>query len=179
MSRQPLPAIDPLAETRLELFACGEERSWIREEIASDASKRVQRHTSISDRAYAVVAVIHRKRVLAHLIGSGQRGETTPGASDGDRDRLAIGRSARWLAVQDLVEDLAEQIDPLPTLVQRRIYPNAPDGTERALTTHAVRAEQSGDLAEALRWAEAAFAQKPTPKTAAYVAELHHRRWRR
>ncbi|HHO50669.1 MAG TPA: hypothetical protein ENK18_07280 [Deltaproteobacteria bacterium] len=166
--------VDPRAETHLELFACGDDQSWTRQEIASDEAARVRRRTTVVAHAYAVVAVIHRGRVLAHLIGSGSQDLDTAGQQRGS---AALGRSAGGLAIQDLVEDLTLQIDPLPTLVERRVYPNAPDGTARALTTRAVEAERSGDLAEALRWAEAAWEQQPTPRTAGYLAELHRRRW--
>lgn len=175
LGRVDVLRIDPRADTHLELFACGGDQSWLRQEIASDEASRIRRRTTVVAHAYAVVAVIHDGRVLAHLIGSGSQDLDASGQPR--RRTAAVGRSVDWLAIQDLVEDLTLQIDPLPTLVERRVYPNAPDGTARAMTTRAVRAEQSGDLTEALRWAEAAWEQQPTPRTAGYLAELNRRLW--
>jgi hypothetical protein len=112
-------------------------------------------------RAHAVAAVSFEGGVLANLIGAGRGG-----------DPLA--------ARQDLARDLAQQINPVPTLVERRVYPNAASGTARELTTLAVEAERIGDLDRAVALAEAAWAEDPNPRTASYRDELLRRRaWRR
>jgi hypothetical protein len=108
-------------------------------------------------RAHAVAAVSFRGRVLANLIGAGRDGDTTA-------------------AREDLARDLAHQLNPLPTLVERRIYPKAPSGTARELTTLAVEAERTGDLDAAVALAEAAWQEDPNPRTAGYLGELRRRR---
>ncbi|MBX2796152.1 MAG: hypothetical protein KTR31_00745 [Myxococcales bacterium] len=162
----------PTAKTRLEVFGCGDDQSWTLQEIVRSDEQRVRRRTLVAARAHAVVAVTHHGRVLAHLLGAGRAHYDS---SWQPTRWLSIRNTARRHATHDLVDDLETQLDPMPTFVQRRVYPNAAEGSARALTTRAVRAEQSGDVLEALRWARAAWERQPTTRTAGYVVELRRR----
>jgi len=70
---------------------------------------------------------------------------------------------------------VVRQLNPLPTLVERRVYPNAPAGTARDLTNQAVLAEKAGDLQRALEFATAAYVQDPNRRTASYLDDLQRR----
>ena len=149
LGRSPSPRVDPRADLRIDLFNCGGSRA------------------PLEERAHAVAVVSFQGRVLANLIGAG-RDDDSNGSDEGVFDRSQ--------AREDLARDLAHQLNPLPTLVDRRIYPNAPTGTARELTTLAVAAELQGDLDTAVVLAEAAWEEHPNPRTASYLEELLRRR---
>lgn len=170
LARSGWVTVDPTAPLRLQVFGCGQDERWTVE--ATDGPDGARRRASVEARAHAVVLVQDQGRVVAHLIGAG-RGD---GAQDRDAGRPPrLGRTSRQRAIEDLARDLSRQISPLPSLVSRRVWPNAPDDTSRGLTTRAVAAEREGDLLTALRLAEAAFAEDPNPRTSGYLASLRRR----
>jgi hypothetical protein len=163
--------VDPRAPVRVELLGCGDDQVWTLEQEAGPDGAR--RRTRVEARAHALVQVSDQGRVLAHLIGAGREDNATawqqPAGSSG---LFQFRRQTRHRVHEDLARDIVRQLNPLPTLVQRRVYPNAPAGTSRELVTLAVRAEQAGDVVRALQLAEAAWLQDPNPHTAGYVQEL-------
>jgi len=163
--------VRPDAPIRLVAFSCGSDDELLLEH--EDDGTVDRRRTSVEARAHAVVAVHDGERVLAHLIGAGRDEVASSWTRRTPLSRLR--KTARDRAYDDLARDLAQQINPLPTLVERRVYPNAHGGTSRELTTLAVRAEQSGDLAAALSYAEAAWTSDPNPRTLGYLEDLRRR----
>ena len=159
--------VDPTAPTRLEVALCGDD---LQAGIAEQGSAgEVERRTEVYARSHALLVVRDDRSVRAHLIGTG-RSQTS-----GERGLAGLGRSARRLARQDVAHDLAMQLSPGPTTKVRRVYPRAASTSARGLTTLAVRAEQAGDLTEALAWAVAAHEEKPTARSAEYLADLRRR----
>jgi hypothetical protein len=163
--------VHPAAPIRLVVFSCGDDEELLLEhEQDGDASRR---RTSVEARVHAVVAVSDGQRVLAHLIGAGRDDAATSWTQQTPLPRLR--KTARQRAFDDLARDLAQQINPLPTLVERRVYPNAQGGTSKQLTTLAVQAELAGDLASAVSYAEAAWTRDPNPRTLGYLEDLRRR----
>lgn len=170
LARSGWITVDPAAPLRLELFGCGQDEAWTVE--TEDGPDGPRRRARVASRAHAVVVVSDRGRVVAHLIGTGR----DDGATDWNpRGSAGVGKASRRRAIDELALDLSRQVSPLPTLVARRVWPNAPAETSRGLTTRAVEAEREGDLQTALRLAEAAFASDPNPRTSGYVASLKRR----
>jgi hypothetical protein len=163
--------VHPTAEYRLVVFSCGVNDELLLEHEEDGAV--VRRRASVEARAHAVAAVHDGDRVLAHLIGAGTDEVASGWTNPVPLSRLR--RTARERACDDLARDLVQQINPRPTLVERRVYPKAQGGTSRELTTLAVRAEQSGDLAGAISYAEAAWTTDPNPRTLGYLDELRRR----
>ncbi|MEZ4241339.1 MAG: hypothetical protein R3F59_35315 [Myxococcota bacterium] len=172
LPRSSYLVVDPRAPVRVELLGCGDDMVWTLEQEAGPEGAR--RRTRVEARAHAVVQVSDEERVLASLIGAGRQDAAT--AWQQPTPFLRFRRQARNQAHADLARDIVRQLNPLPTLVQRRVWPNAPAGTSRELVTLAVRAEEQGDLGLALQLAEAAWLRDPSPRTAGYVQELQRRR---
>ena len=128
--------MDPRSDIRVELFACGEDQSWTMEQEQGAEGPRSR--AKVEARAHAVVAVSDGGRVLANLIGAGREEGST--GWEQPTPVLRIRRMIRNRVHEDLARDVVRQLNPLPTLVARRVYPNAPSGTARELTTLAVRA---------------------------------------
>jgi hypothetical protein len=165
--------VDHRAPLRLELIACGDDQSWTVEQVGSDDQPQRQR-TTVAARAHAVVAVVSPDGVRAHLIGTGRH---LVASSWSEPTRLAhVSRTAHRHVLGDLAADLAHQVSPVPTMVERRVYPNAGPGSARELHNLAVRAEQRGDLDLAWLLAQAAWNERPTPARAGYLDELRRRR---
>jgi hypothetical protein len=171
LGRSGWTEVAPSAPIRLVVFSCGDDEELLLEH--EQDSDGVRRRTSVEARAHAVVAVIDDTRVLAHLIGAGRDDAATTWTQRTPLSRLS--KTARQRAYDDLARDLAQQINPLPTRVERRVYPNASGGTSKELTTLAVKAEVAGDLVSALSYAEAAWTQDPNPRTLGYLEDLRHR----
>jgi len=165
----PSLRVDPGAGARLEVALCGDDLQLSVDQEGAGEVADVRSSTAVLARAHALLVVRDGEAVKAHLIGTGRS------SASGDRGLPGLGRSARKLARHDVARDLAQQLSPGPTLVARRVYPRAPSTSARGLTTLAVRAEQAGDLAEALGWAVAAHEEKPTPRTAGYLYDLKRR----
>ncbi len=165
--------VDHRAEVRLELIACGDDESFTVEQQGSQDSP-TRRRTDVAARAHAVVAVTAHGQTAAHLIGAGRHHLTT---SWTEPNRMArVRNTAQRQAFADLADDLVQQLSPVPMLVERRVYPNASNGSARELHTLAVRAEQGGDVELAWLLAQAAHLENPTPRTASYLDALHRRR---
>lgn len=164
--------VDPRSTVRIELLGCGDDLSWTMEQEQTDDG--VRERARVEARAHAVVQVSDDGRILADLVAAGRdEGGTTWSQP---MSFLQVRRQAQHRVHADLARDIVRQLNPLPTLVARRVYPNAPAGTARELTTLAVRAEQDGDLDRALKFAEAAWLRSPSARTASYVDELRRRR---
>jgi hypothetical protein len=133
----------------------------------------VRTRIRIETRAHAAVSVSEHGSLLAHLIAAGED-EGASGWSN-SLPLVQVRQQARRRVREDLARDVVRQLNPLPTLVSRRVYPNAPAGTARELTTLAVMAEQGGDLDRALDLAQAAWLRDPNPRTAGYIEELERR----
>lgn len=172
LGRSSYLAVDPRSRLRVELFACGDDQSvTVEQQQGPDGAES---RTRVESRAHAAVEVSEGGRTLAHLIATGR----DDGASAWGPHITSLGRmsrQARHRVHDDLARDVVRQLNPLPTLVDRRVYPNAPAGTARELTTRAVLAEQSGDLGAALELAAAAWQQDPNRRTAGYLDELKRR----
>lgn len=166
--------VDHRAPMRLELVVCGEDQSWTIEEQDSDESSS-RRRTSVAARAHAVVAVTAGGRVHAHLIGTGRHHLATSW-SDEPGTRPNTSQAVRRQVHEDLADDLVLQLNPVPTLVERRVYPNASSGSARDLHNLAVAAEVQGDLELAWLLAQAAWLERPSPRSASYLDALHRRR---
>lgn len=166
--------VDPRSDLRIELFNCDDDQQWVVEQVQSAEGARSR--TRVHGRAHAVAAVSYRGKVLANLIGAGRAersgtwGQPTP--------LVATWNGVRRHAMEDLATDLATQLNPLGTLAERRVYPNAPAGSAKELTTRAVRAELDGDLDAAVTHAEAAWQVDPNARTTAYLEELRRLRTR-
>jgi hypothetical protein len=160
--------VDPHAPVRLEVVVCGADLEVGVEEVAG--AEQIDRRTVARARAHALVAVGTPNGVQAHLLGTGRHQAHRDG-----RGLAVWQRDATRHARRDAATDLVQQLSPTPLSVDRRVYPNAPHGSARELTTLAVLAEQRGDLDEALVWATAAHDQRPTPRTARYQVDLRRR----
>lgn len=91
-------------------------------------------------------------------------------------DALPVGQTLLTTMRKGLNRDLgwalADQIAPLPETLRRTLYKDPEPGTARDLHNDAVKAEQDGDLDEALRLARAAYAADPTPAAMQYIQLL-------
>ena len=94
---------------------------------------------------------------------------------EGDSSHLHKRSYIRERVVSDVVDDLAQQLIPVPETVRRRWYKNPEPGTAKALNNAAVDAERAGDLAEAIRLAEAAVNADRNPRTVEYLRALRSR----
>jgi hypothetical protein len=92
-----------------------------------------------------------------------------------DPAHLQRRSTIRDRVVSDIVEDLAQQIAPIPERVRRRWYRNPEPGTAKAFHNQAVDAERSGDLAEAIRLASESVNASRTPASVAYLRTLEDR----
>lgn len=166
--------VDPRAEVKLEVFGCGDGQTWTIDERDS-----LRTGVAVEARAFALVEVrtfpegAAGGRTLAHLLATGVHTRSRPSGGAGAATPLPVSvRGARRGAIDDLARDLALQLSPVPTLVQRRVYPNAPDGSARELLTRAVHAEAAGNVQAALDLVERAMSLDPEPGTASYLRDL-------
>jgi hypothetical protein len=162
--------VDPRATVRLQVSGCEQPvRHQVDVEIAQNVRRR---RDTVEGRAHALVDVSVDGLVQAHLIGASATAITGSwNASDG----AWLSRTAERALVAGVATDLADQVRPMPRIVERHVYPGAAEGTARALHNQAVSAERAGDLAEARRLAALAFARRPNPASAAYMTELQRR----
>lgn len=160
--------VDPHADLRLHVLTCGDDLQLGIEEVSglSDTDRR----TRALARAHTVVVVTDRHGVRAHLLGSGRHEAHRDGQSMLGWQKQSVNEARRHAA-----NDLVEQLAPGDLTVDRKVWPRAPEGSARELTTQAVLAEQRGDLQEALLWALAAHDQRPTWRTARYLTDLRRR----
>ena len=174
LGRKASIAVDPRVQTRLLVFGCGLDIGWtLRQEVdaTGDRTESIQK-SDLTGRGHAVLAVTTEHGTLAHLVGSSRDGQVGSwGVSDMFRSRRAMYGEL----TEGVARDLVDQLNPLPQQLARRVYPNAGEGTARELHNMAVRAEQRGDLPEAVRLARAAMAERPTERGAHYLRELERR----
>ena len=160
--------VDPEADRRVEVIVCGDDLRLGVEEVQDDGE--TARRTVARARAHALVVVRGQQGPMAHLLGTGRHEARREGQG------MAVWqRDAATQARRDAATDLVQQLSPDTVTVARKVWPNAPHGSARELTTMAVRAEQRGDLGEALLFALAAHDQRPTPRTAGYLVDLRRR----
>jgi hypothetical protein len=170
INAEPGLAVDPLAAVRVKVLTCG--RTVAAAIDVRDDGGGERRRVSITGRAHALVEVSTGEAVQAHLVGAAHRED--PGAW-GELSVAARGRTLDRVLVLDLAEDVVNQISPVPHLAWRRLHPNAPHGSPRALATSAILAEIDGDLVRARRLAALAHEAHPSERTAAYLRELDER----
>lgn len=162
--------VDPRSALRVELFSCGDDQT-----VTVEQKDGADPRTRVEGRAHAVVEVSERGRVLAHLIAAGRDDGAAGLALPGSPGVGRLSRISRNRVHEDLARDVVRQLNPLPTLVERRVYPNASPGSARELTTRAVLAEKAGDLPLAIELATEAWNQDPNPRTSGYLDELRQR----
>lgn len=160
--------VDPSADLRLAVLACGDDLQLGVEEIR--VASGTDRRTAALARAHAILVVSDGSGLRAHLLGSGRHEAHRDGQPMLGWQKQSVNEARRHAA-----NDLVEQLAPGDLTVDRKVWPRAPEGSARELTTLAVRAEQRGDLQEALLWALAAHDQRPTWRTARYLTDLRRR----
>ena len=94
---------------------------------------------------------------------------------EGDPSHLHKRSYIRERVVSDVVDELAQQLVPVPEIVRRRWYKNPEPGTAKALHNEAVDAERSGDLAAAIQLAQQAVDADRSPRSVAYLRALKAR----
>lgn len=163
--------VDPGAAVRLEVSSCERPLQPVQVdvEIEQDVDRR---RLSIEGRAHAVVAVQVDGHPQAWLIGASSQ---IARGNWNDPDPIGLSRMVQRSLVDGVASDLADQLRPLPRLVDRRVYARAPDGTAHALHNRAVDAEARGELQEAFRLAQLAHDENPSARARAYVEELELR----
>ena len=161
--------VDPRAAMRIDLVACGEAYQATLVQRAGGGSAEQTRST-VDGRGHAVAVIRTGENVHAHLIGAGREGRVG-GWAAGD-SLPALNAAVHRALATAVARDLADQIAPVPTLVERRVWPNAADGTARRFHSLAVNAERDGDLQAAYDLARAAYRERPSERQAAYIAEL-------
>lgn len=171
LSRDGAFVIDPHAEIQLEVVEC--EAAMLPPEVEIVLSpEQDQRRVNVEGSAHAMVGVRVGGQIEAHLIGAARRQAQ---GGWGQTDVGALSRGVVHDLNRSVADDLAEQLRPIPRVVARRVYPNAPEDSAHGLFTRAVAAEREGDLEDALRLVEQAHRRHPTARTAAYLDELDRR----
>lgn len=165
--------VDPQAPVQLHVYAC---EAWLgvpevdlRQEVDEGGNTRESREVSLDGRSHAVVDVVAKDQVAAHLIGVG-RHQVVANAAGGET--LPVRRRVERALIEAVALDLTEQVRPAPRIASRRVYPNAAADSHQGLMTQAVRAELDGDVARAHELALLAHETQPTSRSEAYIAEL-------
>lgn len=163
--------VDPRAAVRLEVTECARPLLPVQVvvEIGGDVDRR---RLSVEGSAHALVVVRKDGHAEAHLIGASR---TTGRGEWGERNASALSRDVQQALTDAVARDLAEQIRPVPRLVERRLYANPAAGTPQELFNLAVAAEMSGQLGEARRLAALSQAERPNPRVEAYLDEIDAR----
>lgn len=162
--------VDPRAAVRVVVHTCGD---------AMHRTVDVDLHGEHERRRLTVEGHGH---AVATVLGGGAPSSTLVAAAHAARESgwgegrvPALSRSVRRSVASGLADDLAAQLSPLPQMAARRLHPGAATDSHRGLAHRAVLAELGGDLVEAHRLAALAHARRPTPRAAAYMAELEAR----
>ena len=163
--------VDPGASVRLEVSSCDSALQPVQVDVQIEEDVD-RRRLSVEGRAHAVVAVNVEGEAQAWLIGASSQ---IARSNWNEADAAGLSRTVSRELVDGVAADLAEQVRPIPRLVDRRVYTRAPEGTARALTNRAVDAELRGELREAHRLAELAWQENPSPRSRAYLLELEQR----
>ncbi len=164
----PGVTVDPRAEVQLEVIECEHPLMPVQVDVEL-GNGNDQRRMSVEGSAHALLVVRRDGRAEAHLIGATRRHAR---GAWGDHDALALSRAVEHDLASGVAADLAEQLRPVPKLVERRVYGNPVPGTAQETFNLAVLAEAHGDLHEARRLASASYDAHPTARTEAYVAQL-------
>lgn len=135
---------------------------------------------------YSTDVYFERRRYTLHGWARGEMEVQTPGvdpmrfSADTERDLRGgwvtgtdIDIPANTSLASRLSEDvaglLADKLVPLPETIRRTVYPDPEPGTARQLHNDAVAAERAGNLDEARRLAQAAYAADPSPAAMDYL----------
>ena len=168
--------VAPQARTRLLLNLC---RLDVSTEVdvtqtysAGATSMLEQRDQAVRGHGMAVLTIEVDGQPIGMLNSERKRVRMV---REGDPSHLHKRSYIRERVVADVVDDLAQQLVPVPEVVRRRWYRNPEPGTARALHNRAVDAERSGDLAAAIQFAEAAVDADRNPRTVAYLRTLQRR----
>jgi hypothetical protein len=164
--------LDPTAPLQLEVLDCDASMRPPTVEVVLSETQD-QRRVQIEGRAHAIIGVRVGGSVAAHLIGAAHR---TVAGGWGQTNVRALSRGVARDLNQGVADDIAAQLRPIPRVVARRVYPNAPEDSPRGWLNQAVAAERAGDLDEAVRLVALAQERRPTAQLAAYRAELERRR---
>jgi hypothetical protein len=160
-------SVDPRAEIRLEVTGCD---LALHPVVDIEITPKVdRRRITVQGWGHAVLTVKVGGETQAHLIGASHQG--LDGAW-GEIDLPGLSRAMERDLVETVAVDLAEQLRPLPRLVDRRVYGRAGRGSPRSLHNLAVAAEARGELVEARRLARLSYEELPSARSAAYLDEL-------
>ena len=166
--------VDPRSRSRAEVALCGDDAQVAVEQSArADDPGEVHRRTAVIARAHALVVIRVDGAVRAHVVGTGRHRAASPW--DARKPIGSLSRAGRREAREQVATDVAEQLTPNNSLVGRRVWPRAPEGSAKGLATRAILAEQRGDLATAVDYARAAYMERPSARAAAYLAEVRRR----
>lgn len=160
--------VDPRADVSLEVIECDRPLLPVQVdvEITSGGDRR---RLSVEGSAHALVAIRRDGTAEAHLIGATRR--ELRGAW-GENNPVALSKAVEHELTLAVATDLADQVRPVPRIVERRVYANPSPGTPQETFNLAVKAESEGRLHEAHRLAALANDARPSPRTEAYLAEL-------
>lgn len=168
--------VAPEARTRLLLNLCRLELSTevdVTQMYSAGASSMLEkRDQAVRGHGMAVLTIEVDGQPVGMLNSERKRVRMV---RDGDPSHLHKRSYIRDRVVSDVVDDLAQQLVPVPEVVRRRWYRNPEPGTAKALHNRAVDAERSGDLAAAIRFAEAAVDADRKPRSVAYLKSLQAR----
>ena len=168
--------VAPQARTRLLLNLCRLELSTeidVTQTYTAGASSMLEkRDQAVRGHGMAVLTIEVDGQPVGMLNSERKRVRMV---REGDPSHLHKRSYIRERVVADVVDDLAQQLVPVPEVVRRRWYKNPEPGTARALHNSAVDAERSGDLAAAIQFAEAAVDADRNPRTVAYLRTLQSR----
>jgi hypothetical protein len=171
--------VDPRSSTRLALSHCAldvkaeVDLTQLYPGLGSGLTGGVEhRDEVVRANGNVVLTVEIDSRPIATLGAKGQRIRRLSTSDSGRvQGRIAVLNGV----IRDLAADLAQQLDPEPEVVRRRMYRNPDPGSARALHNQAVEAERAGDFGRALRLAKQAAGASPSIARDAYVDELQDR----
>jgi hypothetical protein len=174
LRRRPGMSVDPRSPVRLDVFGCGQ--SWqldLHSQVSTEGGTR--RRMTLAGRGYGAASLRTEGRLHANLIATSRASAEDSWATDPLGFRGLRRRAARGLPSQ-VALDIVRQLDQAPREVSRRVYVRAPAGTRREFHNLAVAAEHFGDVDTAFYLAAAAHQERPTTRSASYLAELARRR---
>jgi len=168
--------VDYRSEVRLLVFQCNVDIGWsLFHEVDGTSNAPVKQRADVVGRGHAMIAVMTEDGTVAHLVGGARDGHVGLWQRAGLTNMLQTRRAMQRRLTDSVAVDLVSQLNPLPQTLDRWVYPNPEDGSARQLHNLAVLAEQSGDLVEARRLAQAAVDQKPTSRSEVYLESLERR----
>jgi hypothetical protein len=178
LSSRPGVRVRPDAPVRLTVRECDGEidtnvelESTIPGLVYDTRVREDRQRYSMRGWANAVLEVRNGEGPTARLAGGAERRIRGQWVQQGELEiprALSLQESVR----RDLATDLADQVAPLPETLRRTLYRDPEPGTAKKLHNEAVAAEQAGDLNEALRIANQAYAANPTQDAMIYIEAL-------